>query len=101
MADLVRSGRLVWIVKVCRAAGLQHGTVSSIELVMYRTQCIFIFNLFSFPEFISFYEGACISNNFLARNIGAILDIKLNHGVGIREGLLNLFAQHEISLYFL
>ena len=58
-ADLVRSSR------ACRAAQLQHGTVSSVKLVMYRTQCIIIFNLFSFPEFISFYQGACVSNNFL------------------------------------
>ena len=72
--DLVRSGKLVWIGRACRAARLQHGTVSSVELVMCRTQCIIILNLFSFPEFISFSQGACATNNFLARNLGAILD---------------------------
>ena len=53
-ADLVRSGKLVRIGRACRAARLQHGTVSSVELVMCRTQCIIIFHLFSFPEFIFF-----------------------------------------------
>ena len=62
--NLVRSGRLVWIGRACRAAR-SYGTVSSVELVMYRTQCLIIFNLFSFTEFISFLEGACVSNKYL------------------------------------
>ena len=32
-------------------------------------------NLFSFPEFLSYSDNACAATTFLARNIGAILDV--------------------------